>query len=69
MNHIHIHEGSMIIKVQKSKTDQLQQGHQAERIHRPRKPDWGRQRVRRKRLHRLQAQRQQNQPRWQGVIN
>ena len=28
MNHIHIHEGSMIIKVQKSKTDQLQQGHQ-----------------------------------------
>ena len=31
MNHIHFHEGSpfgMIIKVEKSKTDQLRQGHQ-----------------------------------------
>ena len=28
MSHIHFHEGCMIIKVEKSKTDQLQQGHQ-----------------------------------------
>ena len=31
MNHIHFHEGSpfgVIIKVEKSKTDQLRQGHQ-----------------------------------------
>lgn len=26
MNHIHFHEGCMIIKVEKSKTDQLRQG-------------------------------------------
>ena len=28
MNHIHFHEGCMIIKVEKSKTDQLRQGDQ-----------------------------------------
>ena len=28
MSHIHIREGCMIIKVEKSTTDQLQQGHQ-----------------------------------------
>ena len=28
MNHIHVHEGCMIIKVEKSKTDQLRQGDQ-----------------------------------------
>ena len=28
MNHIHVHEGCMIIKAEKSKTDQLRQGDQ-----------------------------------------